>query len=84
MTFVVEHMGVGLKGLILAAILAATMSTLSSSFNSSASSLTNDWLGRLLVGVDERKKLTLARWLTLVFAFGAGGGGDCRVSHLDE
>ena len=55
MTFVVAHMGTGLKGLILAAILAATMSTLSSSFNSSASSLMNDWLGRLLVGVDERK-----------------------------
>ena len=55
-TFVVGHMGVGLKGLILAAILAATMSTLSSSFNSSASSLMNDWLGRLLVGVDEQRR----------------------------
>lgn len=68
MSFVVQHMGTGLRGLILAAILAATMSTLSSSFNSSASSLTNDWLGRLLVGVDERKTLRLARWLTLFFA----------------
>ncbi len=68
MTFVVGHMGVGLKGLILAAIFAATMSTLSSSVNSSASSLTNDLLGRLLVGVDERKTLLLARGLTLAFA----------------
>jgi SSS family transporter len=68
MTFVVNHMGVGLKGLILAAVFAATMSTLSSSVNSSASSLTNDLLGRVLVGVDERKTLTLARALTLVFA----------------
>jgi len=68
MTFVVGHMGVGLKGLILAAVFAATMSTLSSSFNASASSLTNDWLGRRLVGVDERKTLMLARGLTLLFA----------------
>ena len=48
MTFVVDHMGVGFKGLILAAVLAATMSNLSSSFNSSASSLMSDWLGRWL------------------------------------
>jgi len=68
MSFVVRHMGTGLKGLILAAIFAATMSTLASSFNSSASSLTNDWLGPILVGMDERKQLSLARWLTLLFA----------------
>ena len=44
MTFVVDHMGIGFNGLILAAVLAATMSNLSSSFNSSASSLMSDWL----------------------------------------
>lgn len=68
MSFVVTHMGAGMKGLILAAILAATMSTLASSFNSSASSLTNDWLGRQLRGADERKTLSIARGLTLLFA----------------
>ncbi len=68
MTFVVGHMGVGLKGLILAAVIAATMSTLASSFNSSASSLTNDWLGRRLAGLGEGKTLALARGLTLLFA----------------
>ena len=46
MTFVVSHMSAGLKGLILAAVLAATMSNLASSFNSSASALMGDWLQR--------------------------------------
>jgi solute:Na+ symporter, SSS family len=68
MTYVVNHMGTGMKGLILAAILAAAMSTLASSFNSSASSLVSDWLGRLLPTLDDRKSLLLSRALTMVFA----------------
>ena len=68
MTFVVDHMGTGLKGLILAAVLAATMSNLSSSFNSSASALMSDWLQRWLPDMDDRKSLRLARLLTLVSA----------------
>jgi SSS family transporter len=68
MTFVVSHMGVGFRGLILAAVLAATMSNLSASFNSSASSLMSDWLGQWLPKVDERKGLRMARWLTIASA----------------
>lgn len=68
MTFVVSHMGVGFRGLILAAVLAATMSNLSASFNSSASSLMSDWLGRWLPTVDERKGLRMARLLTIASA----------------
>ena len=68
MTFVVNHMGIGFKGLILAAVLAATMSNLSSSFNSSASSLMSDWLGRWLPKTDDRKSLRTARLLTLASA----------------
>ena len=44
-TFIVEYLPVGLKGLLLAGILSAAMSTLSSSINSLASSTINDWLG---------------------------------------
>jgi len=68
MTFVVDHMGIGFRGLILAAVLAATMSNLSASFNSSASSLMSDWLGRWLPTVDERKGLRTARLLTIASA----------------
>lgn len=65
MKFVVNHMGMGFRGLILAAVLAATMSNLSASFNSSASSLMSDWLGRWLPKTDERSGLRMARLLTV-------------------
>jgi len=68
MTYVVNHMGVGLKGLILAAVLAAAMSTLASSLNSSVSSLVGDWLAPLLPTRSDRASLRLSRLLTLVFA----------------
>ena len=42
-TFIVNHLPVGVKGLLLAGILSAAMSTLSSSINSLASSTINDW-----------------------------------------
>jgi solute:Na+ symporter, SSS family len=68
MLFVVNHMGSGLKGLILAAVLAATMSNLSASFNSSASSLMSDWIDRWFGRSDDRKSLLIARLMTLLSA----------------
>jgi len=68
MTFVVDHMGIGFRGLILAAVLAATMSNLSASFNSSASSLMSDWLGRWVPKTDDRTSLRMARLLTVASA----------------
>jgi SSS family transporter len=44
-TFIVNELPIGLKGLLLAGVLSAAMSTLSSSINSLASSTTTDWLG---------------------------------------
>ncbi len=43
--FIVQHLPVGLKGLLLAGVLSAAMSTLSSSINSLASSTVTDLLG---------------------------------------
>jgi Na+/proline symporter len=68
MTFVVSHMGVGFKGLILAAVLAATMSNLASSFNSSASAFMGDWLQRWLPNMQDRTSLRVAQLLTLISA----------------
>jgi SSS family transporter len=73
MTYVVNHMGVGLTGLILAAVLSAAMSTLASSLNSSASSLVGDWIAPLVPTLDDQKSLRLSRILTLVFATVQGG-----------
>jgi SSS family solute:Na+ symporter len=48
--FIVEHLPVGVSGLVVAGILAAAMSTISSSINALASSMTHDlyasWTGR--------------------------------------
>jgi SSS family transporter len=73
MTYVVHHMGMGLKGLILAAVLSAAMSTVASSLNSSASSLMSDWIAPLVPAMDDRKSLRLARLLTIGFAAVQGG-----------
>ncbi|MDC1037937.1 sodium:solute symporter [Candidatus Marinimicrobia bacterium] len=43
-TFIIEHLPIGVKGLLLAGILSAAMSTLSSSINSLASSTITDWM----------------------------------------
>jgi SSS family transporter len=43
-TFIVEHLPVGVRGLLLAGVLSAAMSTLSSSINALASSTLMDWL----------------------------------------
>ncbi|MEO0650460.1 MAG: sodium/solute symporter [Planctomycetota bacterium] len=67
--FVVDALpeGYGLVGLLLAAVLAASMSTLSSSLNSSASSLLEDWIRPARTLADGRA-LALTRGLTLGFA----------------
>ena len=62
--FIVQKMPVGMVGLMLAAVFSAAMSTLSSSLNSSAGAVVNDFLKD--VGTP-RTQLRLSRLLTLVF-----------------
>jgi SSS family transporter len=58
----------GLIGLMLAAILAAAMSTLSSSLNSSATAVINDfYLPACKQVPSQTKLLALTRWLTILF-----------------
>jgi len=66
-SFVVTDVAPGLRGIILAAVFAAAMSTLSSSVNSSASSLLDDIAGPWYRKLSDRKSLTVARVLTLFF-----------------
>ncbi|MGH7645833.1 MAG: sodium:solute symporter [Gemmatimonadales bacterium] len=73
-TFVVEHLPPGLAGLVVAAILAAAMSTVASSLNSLASATTHDfyapWTGRR----DPTQLLRVGRAMTLVWAVILVGG----------
>lgn len=66
-SFVVHEMprGYGLVGIILAGVLAAAMSTLSSSLNSSATVVVNDFLVR--DGEPSDRLLSVGKWLTVVF-----------------
>jgi len=63
----------GMVGLLLAAIVAATLSTLSSSLNSSASAVLNDFLlprptaAGVAASGDTARWLPLTRWLTVAF-----------------
>jgi SSS family solute:Na+ symporter len=72
--FVVEHLPVGLAGLVIAGILAAAMGTHSSAINSLASSATHDlyasWTGRR----DPVHLLRVGRLLSAIWATGLVGG----------
>jgi SSS family transporter len=66
--FIVQHLPPGIVGLVLAAIFAAAMSTLSSSLNSSAAAAVNDFYVPATGGRrDGRHYLTMSRVLTGVF-----------------
>lgn len=61
----------GLRGLLIAGVFAAAMSSLDSSINSISSVLVNDGYRRWRPNVSESSALRLARWTTLIFgAFG--------------
>lgn len=74
-TFIVEDMPTGLCGLMLAAVFAAAMSTLSSSLNSSAASAVNDLIAPWLKDRSESGMLTLGRVLTVLFGLAQIGVG---------
>jgi len=64
-TFIVNELPVGLKGLLLAGVLSAAMSTLSSSINSLASSTSTDWLGGK-VSIQKSRLISLAWAVVLI------------------
>jgi SSS family transporter len=66
--FIVQHLPVGIVGLVLAAIFAAAMSTLSSSLNSSAAAAVNDFYVPATAGRrDQRHYLNVSRGSTAFF-----------------
>jgi SSS family transporter len=67
-TFVVERLPPGLAGLVVAGLLAAAMSTVSSSLNSLASATTHDFYAPLKRQRDPRRLLVVGRWATVGWA----------------
>ncbi len=74
-TFIVEHMPHGLLGLLLAAILAATMSTHSGAINSLAAASTHDiYLPLTGRSADDPRTLRVGRWFALLWGIVLTGG----------
>lgn len=73
-TFVVAHLPAGLAGLVVAAILAAAMSTVASSLNSLASASTHDFYAPLTGRRDPEHLLKMGRGITLIWALLLVGG----------
>jgi SSS family transporter len=88
--FIVNHLPVGLVGIVLGAVFSAAMSTLSSSLSASASALVNDFLLPLTGRApDSAFALRAAKGATLLFAglqIAVGtsglGGGDAVVNQV--
>jgi len=74
-TYIVEHMPSGLLGLIVAAIVAATMSTHSGAINSLAAAATNDiYLPIAKVSPDDPRALRISRGLAVMWGVILTGG----------
>ncbi len=69
--FIVSQLPEGVAGLVIAAVFAASMSSLDSSMNSVAAAVTTDFYRRFKKKADEKTCLALARWITLIV--GAAG-----------
>ncbi len=63
--FIIEHLPAGLRGIMLAGILAAAMSTLSSSINSLSASSAIDLFRIDKLGKSEKSKLKISRMISL-------------------
>ena len=72
--FIVDHLPAGIAGLVIAGLLAAAMSTVSSSLNSLASATTHDFYAPMTGRRDPQHLLTVGRWATLAWAVVLMGG----------
>ncbi len=71
--FIVSEMPMGLAGLLIAAVFAAAMSTLSSNINSSSAVITSDFFQTMKKNPSERLNMQVARWSGILCGlFGMG------------
>ena len=72
--FILEHLPAGLAGLVVAGILAAAMSTISSSINALASSMTHDFYASITGRREPDHLLKVGRIFSAVWGLGLIGG----------
>ena len=82
--FIVRYLPVGLRGLVVAAVLAAAMSTLSASLNSSATAFVVDFYRPLRPGRDEKHYLAVSRGMTAFWGVVQAGVALVALSLTQE
>lgn len=79
--FIAHELPSGVTGLLIAAILAATMSSMTSGINALAGCITNDFVAPHLRAQDSRSLLRIGRFTSLLIGI-ASTGGVALVMHL--
>lgn len=84
--FILQHLPVGLSGLVVAGILAAAMSTISSSINALASSMTHDLYASWTGERDPARLLRVGRAFSLAWGLGLIGAALLfeRLGHASD
>jgi solute:Na+ symporter, SSS family len=72
--FIIQYLPTGLAGLLIAGILAAAMSTISSSINALASSVTHDFYAALTGRHEPEHLLRVGRWFSALWGLALIGG----------
>ena len=80
--FLMSHLPKGVAGLLIAAIFAATMSTISSNINSVSTAYTMDFYRKRRPSADDRSLLRVARWVGII-AGGIGMGVALLMARFD-
>ncbi|OQA39560.1 MAG: Sodium/glucose cotransporter [Chloroflexi bacterium ADurb.Bin325] len=81
-TFIANDLPMGVAGLVLAGLFAATITTLAANLNSSATSITNDFFVRLRKGTEDRAQVRFAQACTVAVRL-AGMAGALMLANMD-
>lgn len=88
--FIAQELPVGISGLLIAAILAATMSSMTSGVNALAGAFTNDWMARFGRKRTAEETYRMSKWASMaigLFATGMAGmieqmGSILNANHI--
>ena len=80
--FLIQQLPIGLTGVVLAGVFAAGMSTIDSSMNSIATAIVTDFYQPFVKDTDERKRMRLARTVTLIVGV-VGTAGAIYVAAMN-
>ncbi|MFA7174270.1 MAG: sodium/solute symporter [Kiritimatiellia bacterium] len=80
--YMANDMPMGMSGLVMAGLFAATISTLAANLNSSATAITSDFYVRLRKGASDRSQVRCAQIFTVLMGL-AGMAGALTLANID-